>query len=49
MRSDLPRSYRLGKEKWDNPTVQLDPLVAGDFRLKELFEEYRADLWADIT
>lgn len=43
---ELPRSYRPGKEKWDNPTVQLDPSVAEDFRLKELFERYKDRLIA---
>lgn len=42
---ELPRSYRPGKEKWDNPTVQLDPAVAGDFRLDELFAEFRQELF----
>lgn len=46
---ELRRSDRPGKEKWDNPTVQLDPAVAGDFRLAELFEEYRAELFTNIT
>lgn len=46
---ELPRSYRPGKEKWDNPTVQLDPAVAGDFQLDKLFEEHRAELLAPIA
>lgn len=42
--AELPRSYRPGKEHWDKPAFQIDPAVAGDFQLEELFERHRADL-----